>query len=52
MLLDKDGSKINEEDAYGWTPIVWAAKRGLMDVVQLLRERGANSRLNNSYGTW
>jgi ankyrin repeat protein len=42
MLLDKDGSKINEEDAYGWTPIVWAAKRGQMDVVQLLRERGPN----------
>ncbi|KAL2799948.1 ankyrin repeat-containing domain protein [Aspergillus keveii] len=43
MLLDKDGLKINEEDAYGWTPIVWAAKAGRMEVVQLLRERGAKS---------
>ncbi|KAL3453051.1 ankyrin repeat-containing domain protein [Aspergillus insuetus] len=33
MLIDRDISKLNEEDAYGWTPIVWAAKKGQMDVL-------------------
>ena len=42
ILLKYYSSGLNEQDAEGWTPLLWAAKKGYVDTVKLLIDKGAN----------
>ena len=46
-LLINYGAHVAQEDELGNTPLMWAAFRGKLDVVQLLLEKGANPKKRN-----
>ena len=48
-LLEK-GANIEVEDSNGWTPLIFAAKYGHLDVVKYLLERGANIEAKDKNG--
>ena len=48
--LIEEGADVNWRDAYGWTPLIWAASKGLVDVVRLLLDKGADINHKNNYG--
>ncbi len=44
------GADINETNAYGWTPLMHAARVGNLDVFKLLLEKGADTHLQDDNG--
>ncbi len=36
------GDDVNERDSLGWTPLMWAAASGQMEITKLLIDKGAN----------
>lgn len=45
MLLLAKGTDVNLVDGYGWTPLMWAAKQGHLNVVRILLAAQANPAL-------
>lgn len=43
----EDGSNVNETNAYGWTPLMHAARVGNLEVFNLLLEKGADIHLQD-----
>ena len=48
-LIDS-GADVNEKDAHGWTPFLWAASRGDVSVMQLLLDHGADRHATDNQG--
>ncbi len=48
-LVDRDAD-VNEQDAYGWTPLMYAAYAGHTEVVKVLLEAGAETNLRSKFG--
>ena len=44
LLLDK-GADVNAKGEFGWTALTWAAQAGQLEVVRLLKDRGAEESL-------
>jgi hypothetical protein len=48
-LLDS-GADVNARDLRGWTPLLWAVKRGQMDLVKLFLDNGADVNAKGEHG--
>ena len=49
-LLEEDGSRVDEGDMRGWTPLLYACEYGHLEVVRLLVEKGADVEKAERYG--
>ncbi|TPP52963.1 Ankyrin repeats (3 copies) family protein [Leishmania donovani] len=49
-LLDHWGYDVDAQDSHGRTPLVWAAREGFSEVMELLLSRGADRHITDSDG--
>ena len=49
--LIEEGADVNWRHEGGWSPLIVAANNGLVDVVRLLLDKGADIHHKNNYGT-
>lgn len=50
LLLAQPHIKVDAADGGGWTPLMYAADRGSVDIEDMLLKAGADARLKNSWG--
>jgi ankyrin repeat protein len=51
ITLLENGHDLNSKDSNGWTPLLWARKKGHEAVVRLLLEKGAELE-TKTYYSW
>ena len=50
ILLLAAGANVDKQDAFGFTPLMWAADYDRIEVVKELLKAGANKKLKNNNG--
>lgn len=50
LVALENGANVNVKDKDGWTPLHWAASRGLNETCNILIQHGANVKVRDKYG--